>query len=66
MQALRTAPGIDFVKLPSVTKVADERYESKFLDMHVESIRAMREEIILSTASAFHPTTLIVDNVPLE
>lgn len=38
MQALRTAPGIDFVKLPSVTKVADERYESKFLDMHVESI----------------------------
>lgn len=65
MQALRTAPGIDFVKLPSVTKVADERYESKFLDMHVESIRAMREEIILSTASAFHPTTLIVDNVPL-
>lgn len=25
----------------------------------------MREEIILSTASAFHPTTLIVDNVPL-
>ena len=65
MQTLRTSRGIDFVKLPSVTKVADERYEAKFLDMHVESVRAMREQIILSTASAFHPTTLIVDNVPL-
>jgi len=65
MQTLKTHRGIDFVKLPSVTKVGDERYASKFLELNVEAVRAMREQIILSTATAFHPTTLVVDNVPL-
>lgn len=64
-RTMQARAAVDFVKLPSVTKIGDEQYASKFLDVRFEAVRAMREQIILSTARAYQPDVLIVDNVPL-
>jgi len=65
VHTLRIPRGVDYVKLPSVTKVGDERYESKFLNLNFETLRAIREEIIFRTATTYVPHVLFVDNVPL-
>jgi len=65
VHTLRIPRGVDYVKLPSVTKVGDEQYESKFLNLHFETLRALREEIIFRTAASYAPHVLFVDNVPL-
>ncbi len=65
VHTLRVPHGVDYVKLPSVTKVGDERYESKFLNLNFEALRALREEIIFRIATSYVPDVLFVDNVPL-
>jgi predicted glycosyltransferase len=65
VHTLRIPRGVDYVKLPCVTKVGDEQYESKFLNLSFETLRALREEIIFSTATSYVPHLLFVDNVPL-
>lgn len=57
--------GVDYVKLPCVTKVADEQYRSRFLPIGFEAVRSVRRDIIQSTARAYQPSLLMVDNVPL-
>jgi predicted glycosyltransferase len=57
--------GVDYVKLPCVTKVADEQYRSRFLPLGFEAIRSVRRDIIQSTARAYQPSLVMVDNVPL-
>ncbi|MGH9883825.1 MAG: glycosyltransferase family protein [Pyrinomonadaceae bacterium] len=63
--SLRIPPGVDYVKLPSVTKVGDEHYESKFLNLDFAEVRSMREEIIFRTTLNYSPDIFFVDNVPL-
>ncbi|MEQ1758400.1 MAG: glycosyltransferase [Vicinamibacterales bacterium] len=66
--AISTLPipkGVDWVKLPCVTKVADEEYRSKFLALGFDAIRSVRREIIFSTAQFYRPSLVLVDNVPL-
>jgi predicted glycosyltransferase len=65
VHTLRIPSGVDYVKLPSVTKVADEQYESKFLNLNFETLRALREEIIFRIATSYVPDVVFVDNVPL-
>ncbi len=65
LRTLRLGSGSDIVKLPCVTKVANDRYAPKYLDVEFGALRTMREQIILSTARSFRPTLLVVDNVPL-
>lgn len=63
--SLRIPHGVDYVKLPSVTKVADECYRSKFLDLNFDVVRSLREEIIFRTTVNYSPDIFFVDNVPL-
>jgi predicted glycosyltransferase len=63
--AFRIPPGLDYVKLPSVTKLDNERYESRFLGLPFEQTLALREHIILQTTIDFRPDFFFVDNVPL-
>ena len=63
--SLRIPRGIDYVKLPSVTKVGDESYQSKSLNLDFDKIRSMREEIIFRTTQSYSPDIFFVDNVPL-
>ena len=57
-------PGADYIKLPSVVKVAAGRYESRFLGLSFSAIRDLRRELLLGAARHFRPSMLVVDNVP--
>jgi predicted glycosyltransferase len=57
-------PGTDYIKLPSVVKVAAGKYESRFLGLSFRAIRDLRRELLLSAARHFRPRLLVVDNVP--
>ncbi len=61
----RMSPGIDYVKLPSVTKLDNEQYTSRSLALEFEEIRNMREQILLQTTLNYKPDFFFVDNVPL-
>jgi predicted glycosyltransferase len=62
---LRLPRAVDYVKLPCVTKVADNEYEAKTLGIEFDAIRSIRESIIFATAVSFLPHLVFVDNVPL-
>lgn len=61
---LRLPDDSDYVKLPSVVKVAADRYEARSLALGFDEVRSLRSEILLSVARKFAPDALIVDNVP--
>ena len=61
----RLQPNVDYVKLPSVQKVANENYASRTLSASFSEILRMRTELITATARTFRPDILFVDNVPL-
>jgi predicted glycosyltransferase/CheY-like chemotaxis protein len=57
-------PGMDYVKLPSVRKIAPSRYAARSLELPGGEITALRREILLRTANDFEPDLLIVDHAP--
>lgn len=57
--------GIDYIKLPSVTKIGDDQYQSKYLPLSLKQIINLRSSILLKTALAYKPDLFVVDNVPL-
>ena len=61
----RMSPGIDYVKLPSVTKLDNEIYESRSLALTFQEIWKLREQILLQTTLNYKPDFFFVDNVPL-
>lgn len=63
--AFRIPPGVDYVKLPSVSKLDNECYESRFLRLPFEQTLALREQIIFQTIANYRPDFFFVDNVPL-
>jgi predicted glycosyltransferase len=54
----------DYIKLPSVVKVAAERYESRDLSVSFRAVRGLRRDLLLAAARRFRPHVLVVDNVP--
>ena len=62
---MRIPRGIDYVKLPTVTKIGDDRYKSKYLKLSLKEIIRLRETILLDTTLSFEPDLFVVDNVPL-
>lgn len=62
---MRIPRGIDYVKLPTVTKIGDDRYRSKYLNLSLKEIISLREAILLDTTMTFKPDLFVVDNVPL-
>src|SRR5262249_36137461 len=65
LPCLRLPRGVDYVKLPCVTKLADEHYEAKFLNLGFQDLRSLREEIIFSVVANYAPDLVFVDNVPV-
>ena len=65
VQGLKLPAGVDYIKLPSVTKVGDEKYASKFLPVEFDAVKLMREQLILASIISFQPDVVFVDNVPL-
>ena len=58
-------PGVDYVKLPCITKEGNEVYTAKHLSLTFEEIKAIRERIVLETALAYQPHVFLVDKHPL-
>lgn len=58
-------PGVDTIKLPSVRKVAADRYEARSLSMGVASVRELRSSLVLRAVQAFDPHVLLVDHAPI-
>lgn len=65
VSSLPIPAGVDWVKLPCVTKADDGEYRSRYLPIGFDAIRSVRREIIYSTAQAYRPSLVFVDNVPL-
>lgn len=65
VSTLPVPPGVDWIKLPCVTKVANGQYRSRFLPLAFDAVRSVRRDIISSTAKAYRPSLVFVDNVPL-
>ena len=55
---------VDYAKLPSVTKVGDDRYASRSLALPFDRLRDLRRDLILEVARHYRPDALVVDNVP--
>ena len=61
----RLGDGVDYIKLPSVKKLADERYTSRELKNSFERTLALRSQLILSAVREFEPHVMLVDHAPL-
>lgn len=63
--SLQLPPNVDYVKLPSVRKVTNERYEARKLRLEGDDVMTLRAELIKETFRSFDPDLLIVDKAPL-
>ncbi|MDB5591782.1 glycosyltransferase [Enterovirga sp.] len=57
-------PGVDYVRVPGVTKLPDGDYRSLNLNLSIEDATHLREAVILQVAETFRPEVLIVDKEP--
>ncbi|MGZ5414656.1 MAG: glycosyltransferase family protein [Aeromicrobium sp.] len=59
-----TAPGHDYLKLPSIRKSGPGVWESVTLSSTFHDVLAMRSSIIATAVEAFDPHVLLVDHMP--
>ena len=57
-------PGVDYIRVPGVTKLPDGAYRSLNLNVSLEEAVALRQALILRTAEMFRPDVMIVDKEP--
>lgn len=57
-------PGVDYIRVPGVTKLPDGGYRSLNLNLSIEDATRLREALILQTAETFQPDVFIVDKEP--
>jgi predicted glycosyltransferase len=56
--------GVDYIRIPGVTKLPDGDYRSLNLNASLELAVGLRQAIILRAAEAFRPNVFIVDKEP--
>src|SRR5713101_816379 len=56
--------GVDFIKVPSIVKVAAEVYRPLNLRISLQKMKALRASIIQKAAEVFKPHLFLVDHVP--
>lgn len=64
VHSFRIPEGIDYVKLPCLTRSSQDGYSSKFLNEDPKSLLKMRSDLILSATSNFQPDLIMVDKKP--
>ena len=57
-------PGVDFIKVPSIIKVAAGLYEPLGIHVGVEKTKMLRASTIATAAEVLQPDILLVDHVP--
>jgi predicted glycosyltransferase len=61
----RLAPGVDFVKLPSVQRTAGRTWRPSSLRIGLRRLLALRSSIIVTLLETFEPDIFLVDHLPL-
>lgn len=56
--------GVDFVRLPSIVKVATNTWQSRKLNMATPDLLDLRSRLIMEAADSFAPQAFVVDHVP--
>jgi predicted glycosyltransferase len=64
IHAFRIPARVDYIKLPSLDRVAADRYEPRFLARCSDEIRQMRAAVLERTVVDFAPDLVIVDKRP--
>src|SRR5215212_9298161 len=56
--------GVDYIRIPGVTKLPDGAYRSLNLNVSLDEAVALRQALILRSAEMFRPDVMIVDKEP--
>lgn len=57
--------GVDYVKLPALTKESDGSYHSKYLSLRVRQLLRCRRALLLAAVQSFQPSVFLVDKTPV-
>ncbi|WP_052436873.1 glycosyltransferase [Georgenia sp. SUBG003] len=63
-QFFTTAPGHDYLKLPSIRKDGPGRWSAVSLSSSFQEVLRLRTEVIASTIASYDPHVLLVDHMP--
>ena len=58
-------PGVDYLRLPAVTKLSDSSYVADGLAISGDHVSSLRSSIIAAAADRFEPDVVLVDRHPL-
>lgn len=56
--------GVDYLKLPALTKGEDGKYRSKFLGLRTRQLLDFRRALLLASVQSFRPSVVLVDKAP--
>jgi len=62
--AFRLPPGLDYIKMPCLTRTDRERYAVKYLGTDLDATIALRSAMLLETVRHFEPDLFLVDKKP--
>jgi predicted glycosyltransferase len=64
IQSFRIPKGIDYIKLPCLSRTESEGYSAKYLDSKIGSMIRLRADLILSAVLNFKPDLMLIDKKP--
>ena len=64
VHSFRIPEGIDYIKLPCLTRTDNNGYSSKFLDEDPQNLIKLRADLILCATANFKPDVVMVDKKP--
>ncbi len=64
IQSFRIPQGIDYIKLPCLSRTEREGYSAKYLDSKIGEVIQLRSDLILSAILNFEPDIMLVDKKP--
>lgn len=62
--AFTLPPRVDYLKLPSVSKLPSGGYQPRTLDMEFNALRDLRATLLLEATRAYAPNVFLVDHAP--
>ena len=64
IHGFRIPNGLDYIKLPCLSRTEREGYSVKYLDTDTSEILRLRSELIMSSALSFKPDIMLIDKKP--
>jgi predicted glycosyltransferase len=64
IQSFRIPKGIDYIKLPCLSRTERDGYSAKYLDSNIDAVIRLRSDLILSAVLNFKPDLMLIDKKP--